>query len=52
VTSELEDSAQLENPEDLQYVVESTRPLLRILHEKVKDTWVNLENKFAGVHTG
>jgi hypothetical protein len=43
VTSELEDSAQLENPEDLQYVVESTGPLLRILQETVKDTWVYLE---------
>ncbi len=52
MTSELEDSAQLENSEDLQYVVESTRPLLRILKEKVEDTWVNLENKFAGVYTG
>jgi hypothetical protein len=46
VASELEDSAQLENPEDLQHVVESTGPLLRILQEKVKDTCVNLENKF------
>jgi hypothetical protein len=51
VTSELEDAAQLENPEDLQYVVESTRPLLRILQEIVKYIRVNLENKFAGVHT-